>query len=148
MHSMVYGLDINPGVPMFPREPNIKTLVGDSSRMQEVEPFDGEEGCLNFIVDDGYHSFTNQRLSMARFFPYLCKRGLAYYVIEDIERLKMVLIEHLLSKKLRLQFARFDDKSGEHLVVIAVKDGTNIQLPRALGGHRVDPPPPASTVKQ
>ena len=51
----VYGLDIDPGVPTFPRDGHIKVLVVDSTDAVEVHR--SLRGLtFDMVVDDGKHT--------------------------------------------------------------------------------------------
>lgn len=114
--SMIYGLDINVGVPMFPKEPNIKVLVGDSME-SEFPQF--EKQCLDVVVDDGYHAVSVQIFTLANLGKYVCpKTGL--YLVEDVIDIDGMKEFLDTTPPMPLTYKVHMDKSGQALFVISV----------------------------
>jgi hypothetical protein len=81
--AMIYGMDIDPGVPTFVLDSHIKIMVLDSSSKADVFHALGEVGSIQFdvIVDDGCHLVTCIGNTYANLKPYLSPTGV--YIVED-----------------------------------------------------------------
>jgi hypothetical protein len=79
--SMIYGVDIDPGVPSFIRDAHMKTLVFDS-RKGDIA-FQSLRGLkFDIIIDDGDHTATGQQKTLYSLWPFLKDDGI--YIIEDL----------------------------------------------------------------
>jgi hypothetical protein len=110
-NSRIFGIDINQGVSTFLLEPNIKILLGDSTKAK-FSYFD--DNCIDIFIDDAYHSASNQRITFLNFFPQLCKGGL--YIIEDVVDMKE-LEPFMKSRPSRPKWEAYPDKSGQFLII-------------------------------
>mgnify|MGYP001597644983 FL=1 len=140
LDSVVFGLDINPGVPMFLNDPNIKILHTNSNDLdlsgQSYPSFRTAKGCLHVIIDDGFHSYGHQFNTFNALRHYLCRDGSqqqppssppaaapsAIYVIEDVSPSALPLLQRLLQDA-KVTFTTHIDKSGEAMIVMRYRDG-------------------------
>lgn len=81
--AKIYGGDIDPAITTFSRDPNMKTLVMDSTRAEEVARSFPPRSALRFdiIIDDGCHRIHCIQDTFRNLWPHLKDDGL--YIIED-----------------------------------------------------------------
>ncbi|CAM6098916.1 unnamed protein product [Calypogeia fissa] len=90
-HAKVYGIDkgaIHQGFRSYAgKDPNVEIFIGDQANVTFLEDVAAvvrkEVGQLDFIIDDGGHTMTQQITSFTHLMP-LVKPG-GYYFIEDLE---------------------------------------------------------------
>ena len=80
--SRVFGADIDPGIPAFPLDASVKTIVADSTVLggDIVRALRGVK--LDVIIDDGHHEELHQLRTLRNLLPFLTPTGV--YVIEDL----------------------------------------------------------------
>eukprot|EP01116_Phalansterium_solitarium_P001574 TRINITY_DN11386_c0_g1_i2.p1 TRINITY_DN11386_c0_g1~~TRINITY_DN11386_c0_g1_i2.p1 ORF type:complete len:269 (+),score=50.70 TRINITY_DN11386_c0_g1_i2:119-925(+) len=110
--SRVYGMDIDPGVPTFVHDTNIKVLVVDSHDESGLIQQVLSTTKFDVIIDDGNHSPAAQRRTAQNLLPFLQPTGL--YIIEDVQR----TAPHYYTE-FSLPWTRHADRSfHEHLVFL------------------------------
>jgi len=81
--SRIYGVDIDPAVPTFVQDPNIKVLIMDSTDRELMTAVLRDEGVeFDIIIDDGDHSENAQEATFHGLAPLLKDTGV--YVLEDV----------------------------------------------------------------
>jgi hypothetical protein len=78
--SRIFGIDIDPGIPSFSQDANIKTMVSDSLSPLATSLVKGLT--FDVIVDDGNHEASAQLSTLANFLPFLNPNGV--YIVEDV----------------------------------------------------------------
>lgn len=107
-------MDIDPASPMFPQDPNIKSLVYNSADLpKDLFP----ENFLDIVVDDGDHREWMQFATFSFLWPKMKSDGL--YVIEDIQNKAQFL--HVFGNDNTIEIKIVDDKSGEYIAFIKRK---------------------------
>lgn len=81
--SQIWGIDINDYVPQFPKDANIKVLIGSSTSPEEAKRLYKtlKHKQFDIIVDDGDHNDWAQKLTFDLMGPLLKDTGV--YIIED-----------------------------------------------------------------
>ena len=127
--SRVFGADIDPGIPAFPLDASVKTIVADSTVLggDIVRALRGVK--LDVIIDDGHHEELHQLRTLRNLLPFLTPTGV--YVIEDL--LSFWGLQDALARDFpRLRWVRLAD-TEESLLVIYPEQSL---APVALGvGH-------------
>ncbi|KAH3764162.1 hypothetical protein Pelo_3954 [Pelomyxa schiedti] len=80
--SHVFGIDINPLVPVFTQEPNIKVLVMDSRDSTLVDQIFSLRK-FDIIIDDGNHTEEAIFLTFKSLWQHTEPTGV--YVLEDVD---------------------------------------------------------------
>lgn len=81
--AMIYGIDIDPEVPMFDKDAHIKVLAGIASTDGTAISRAMEGFQFDIIVDDGSHLAVDQADTLYVLWKYLTEDGL--YIIEDVD---------------------------------------------------------------
>jgi hypothetical protein len=118
--ASIWGLDINPDVPIFPRDAGIKVLVLDSTDADEVQAsLRGRR--FHIIIDDGFHTPEAQLATFNALYPFLEPTGI--YIIEDVEE-----FDPDRYSRPGLDVSVYPDPSGQRLVVLCPEHSRARQL--------------------
>eukprot|EP00943_MAST-04B_sp_MAST-4B-sp1_P008217 g8217.t1 len=81
--SQIWGIDINDYVPQFPKDANIKVLIGSSTAPDEAKRLYKtlKHKQFDIVIDDGDHNDWSQKLTFDMIGPLLKDTGV--YIIED-----------------------------------------------------------------
>jgi len=118
--SSIYGIDIDPGIPTFPRDSKIKTLAFDS-RDPEILKNALKGTTFDIIVDDGDHSPLGQIATLKNLYTFLKPTGI--YIVEDVlpffstDNLKF--LEEISTK---ISWSRHADSTEETIIFIYPKN--------------------------
>jgi hypothetical protein len=109
--AFIYGIDVNPDVPMFARDAHMKVLILDSRDAAAVQAaLSGLK--FDIIIDDGLHLPEAQAQTFTALRPFLEPTGV--YVIEDVYEIDVEWYRQRGD-----DVVVYPDKSGQSLVVIA-----------------------------
>jgi hypothetical protein len=147
--SFIYGIDVDPRVPRFERDPHIQVWILDSRDAALVGA--AVRGLqFDIIIDDGLHTAAAQRDTFLALSPHLKPTGV--YVIEDVHR-----IDETPFRERAFDVTVHPDRSGQGIVVLYPPDSlarrTSVwsrgqAIARAVGKAAEsslrggDPPPP------
>jgi hypothetical protein len=108
--SFIYGMDVNPDVPLFTRDGHVKVLVLDSTDAVQVgRALRGLR--FDVIIDDGLHTPEAQLGTFRALLPFLAPDGV--YVIEDVYSIDLEPY-----RESGLGITVHEDPSGQQLVVL------------------------------
>lgn len=126
--ASIWGLDINPDVPVFSRDAGIKVLVLDSTDADEVHAsLRGRR--FDIIIDDGFHTPEAQLATFNALYPFLAPTGI--YVIEDVEE-----FDPDSYSRPGLHVRVYPDPSGQRLVLLCPEHSLARHLLDTAGATR------------
>lgn len=112
--SRIFGIDIDPGIPSFPFDANIKTItLSSTAEVYDDSVRNAFRGVqFDVIVDDGLHTRAGQYATFRNLYPFLKPDGV--YIVEDIYHVR---VDDFLMRNPNWTFAVHLDKSLEERVM-------------------------------
>jgi hypothetical protein len=112
--SRIFGIDIDPGIPSFPFDANIKTItLSSTADVYDDSVRNAFRGVqFDVIVDDGLHTRAGQYATFRNLHPFLKPDGV--FVVEDVYHVR---VDDFLMRNPTWTFAVHLDKSLEERVM-------------------------------
>lgn len=118
--SRIFGVDIDPGIPTFPLDAGIKTMVMDTSKPGVLSRAVSGTN-FDIIIDDGDHRQSRQIATFRNLVSSLKQTGV--YIVEDVFHFDGFAADlrkhHPMLRWVKLADKTMEtDRDGEALVII------------------------------